>query len=292
MSSTSAAADWKPQVWARLARHPLGMAGTAAGLVVVLAAILAPLIVNDVPLASIGPHGALDSPWLESLLDSGRYPAEHDRYFNCCLLILMVALVLLPFALVARRVWLRHVTDFWSTALLCLVVSASVLWFCLLLPAFHFERPAARYQAVVGDLTLRAPVYAPLVVPRDTPDATTPARHHRPVVAATLAGLRRSLALVLLSTAAAALVGWLLGLIAARAGGALDQLIMWLADTLHSVPALLVVLATLVVLPPALRSPGLLIGLLALCALPGIVRHVRRETPQESASPVVALLVS
>ena len=277
--------DWKPQVWQRVARHPLGMAGTAAGLVVLLAAILAPLICNDVPLVTLGGAAlaSVDSPWLESLLDVSRYPAEHDRFFNCALLVLLISLPMLPLVLIARRLWWRRVPDFWSAALVGLSVAALVLWACMLLPAFRYVRPPARYVAPIGEVAWRAPVAQSLVAtPRTMFDDVSQAPQLvRGPVARTLAGLRRTLAVVVLATALAAIVGWLLGWLAAISGGMIDAVVVWLAESLHGVPSLLVVLGTLAVLPSGSRTAPTLILLFAISAVPTIIRHVRRETRHE-----------
>ncbi|MCZ6728027.1 MAG: ABC transporter permease [Acidobacteria bacterium] len=104
----------------------------------------------------------------------------------------------------------------------------------------------------------------------------------RDLLSRVLHGLRTSLGIALVATILALTVGTLVGLVAAGAGGWLDELTMRIVDVLMAVPKLFLVLAIAATLGP---SRGLLVTLLAATTWMPIARIVRARTVTLRAAP-------
>jgi peptide/nickel transport system permease protein len=85
-------------------------------------------------------------------------------------------------------------------------------------------------------------------------------------------GGRTSLSVGILAVALYALIGTFLGALAGYFGGLTDQLIMRIADTVMSIPSLLMVIVFVSVIGPSLTSVIIVIGLLGWPATARLVR--------------------
>jgi peptide/nickel transport system permease protein len=100
----------------------------------------------------------------------------------------------------------------------------------------------------------------------------------RDILARLLYGARTSLALALLATAAAILIGLLIGGLGGYAGGVTDEVLARLSDFVLVLPAIYIVLALRSVLPLVLSAKvvfTLMVGIFALVGWPFVARGVR-----------------
>jgi peptide/nickel transport system permease protein len=100
----------------------------------------------------------------------------------------------------------------------------------------------------------------------------------RDVFARLVHGARLSLAVAVLATLGALLVGTILGGVAGAAGGAIDEILMRLSDFVIVLPAMYVVLSLRAAMPlvlPAAQVFALVAGILAVVGWPIVARGVR-----------------
>ncbi|MBR7744801.1 ABC transporter permease [Phycicoccus sp. BSK3Z-2] len=96
----------------------------------------------------------------------------------------------------------------------------------------------------------------------------------RPELLQLVMGTRSSLLVAVTAVAAAAVVGMALGLVSGYFGGWVDEILMRIADVMHTIPSLLLALAVLYVLQP---SVGNLVIVLAVTRVPVYLRTARAE---------------
>lgn len=129
--------------------------------------------------------------------------------------------------------------------------------------------------AVVAPLLLQDPNFVDLKAVRKPPSP----RHllgtdqsGRDVLARLVTGARTSLIVGFGAVAVYVTLGTLIGLVAGYFGGAVDQLLMRVTDTVLSIPTLLLVIIFVSVVGPSLTSVIAIIGLLGWPAVARIVR--------------------
>jgi peptide/nickel transport system permease protein len=152
---------------------------------------------------------------------------------------------------------------------------------------FLRHRPAIVGTVILAVIVVGA-IFAPFVAPQD-PTAIDlqlvdqpPSVHHwlggdrsgRDVWSRVIYGIRISLVVGFGAVGLYVLIGTLLGLFSGFAGGAVDQLLMRLTDTVLSIPTLLLVIVFASVVGPSLYSVIAAIGLLGW---PGTARIVRGQ---------------
>ncbi len=174
-------------------------------------------------------------------------------------------------------------------------------------PLLEFRRHfTASRSGVIGlvlvVLLLFAACLAPLLAPHAPDDQMRTAILHPPtwffgsyplgtddlgrdVFSRLLYGARLSLSIGAVVVAQAFLVGTLLGLIAAFAGGMIEALIMRLMDIMLALPTLLLAIAVVAILGPGLFNAMLAV---AIVQLPGFVRLTRAAVLVERSKDYVA----
>jgi peptide/nickel transport system permease protein len=96
----------------------------------------------------------------------------------------------------------------------------------------------------------------------------------RPELLQLIMGTRTSLLVAVLSVAGAALIGFTVGIVSGYYGGWLDEILMRIADIMHTIPTLLLALAVLYVLQPSIVN---LVIVLALTRIPVYLRTARAQ---------------
>jgi len=96
----------------------------------------------------------------------------------------------------------------------------------------------------------------------------------RPELLQLIMGTRTSLLVAVLSVAIAAVIGFGIGLVSGYFGGWLDEVLMRIADVMHTIPSLLLALAVLYVLQPSIMN---LVIVLALTRIPVYLRTARAQ---------------
>jgi peptide/nickel transport system permease protein len=150
------------------------------------------------------------------------------------------------------------------------------------------RRPGAMIGAAIIVFFIVLAVFAPAIAPFD-PDAISrdrraaPSMEHwfgtdelgRDVLSRVIFGAQVSLRVGLIAVSIAVVVGSLLGLVAAYAGGWLDSLIMRIMDVMLAFPGILLAIAIVAVLGPSLTNAMIAIG---IEAIPIYTRTARAST--------------
>ncbi len=152
-------------------------------------------------------------------------------------------------------------------------------------PRRHLSAAAVVFWLSAGLLTLAvaiavlAPVLAPYDPLQQTPSArlASPSAAHplgldalgRDILSRLLWGARASLGIAVATVLISGTSGTLLGMIAARAKGVLEWLIVWVADLLLSFPTLILALAIIIPLGPGVPN---VIAALSVSFLPRFIR--------------------
>jgi peptide/nickel transport system permease protein len=97
----------------------------------------------------------------------------------------------------------------------------------------------------------------------------------RPMLLQLIVGARTSLVVAAATVAISALLGFAIGVLSGYYGGWLDNILMRLADVLHTIPSLLLALAVLYVLEPSITN---LVLVLAITRTPVYLRTARAQT--------------
>jgi len=96
----------------------------------------------------------------------------------------------------------------------------------------------------------------------------------RPELLQLIMGTRTSLLVAVLSVAIAACIGFGIGLVSGYFGGWVDEVLMRIADVMHTIPSLLLALAVLYVLEPSIFN---LVIVLAITRIPVYLRTARAQ---------------
>lgn len=159
-----------------------------------------------------------------------------------------------PSRQVFRR-FLRHRLAVWGTIMLCLIAAVSI----------------------IGPFFLQDPNWVDLKAVKKPPSAIHllgTDLSGRDVLARLITGARTSFIVGFGGVAVYVLIGVLIGTVAGFLGGALDQLLMRVTDTVLSIPTLLLVIIFVSVVGPSLKSVIVVIGLLGW---PPVARMVRAQ---------------
>lgn len=96
----------------------------------------------------------------------------------------------------------------------------------------------------------------------------------RPELLQLIMGTRTSLLVAVLAVAIAAVIGFGIGLVSGYFGGWTDEVLMRIADIMHTIPSLLLALAVLYVLEPSIMN---LVIVLAITRIPVYLRTARAQ---------------
>jgi peptide/nickel transport system permease protein len=97
----------------------------------------------------------------------------------------------------------------------------------------------------------------------------------RPILWQVVMGARTSVEIAVFSVGASAIVGYGIGLVAGYFGGQADNILLRIADILHTVPSLLLALVVLFVLQPSILN---LVIVLGITRIPVYLRTARAQT--------------
>jgi peptide/nickel transport system permease protein len=97
----------------------------------------------------------------------------------------------------------------------------------------------------------------------------------RPILLQLIIGAQTSMVIALFSVGASAVLGYAIGLIAGYFGGWMDNILLRIADIMHTVPSLLLALVVLFVLQPSILN---LIIVLGITRIPVYLRTARAQT--------------
>lgn len=96
----------------------------------------------------------------------------------------------------------------------------------------------------------------------------------RPELLQLIMGTRTSLLVAVLAVFFAAVIGFVIGLVSGYYGGWVDEVLMRIADIMHTIPSLLLALAVLYVLEPSIMN---LVLVLAITRIPVYLRTARAQ---------------
>ena len=262
-----------------------GRIGVLGLLLLAVPAIYAPFIANGRPLAVVG-EGGLSFPFLRHFLAPDSPEVFVDVLFNYLALLIPVLLVL---ALVLRR---RRSLCRW-----CAVVAAILLLIPFVCAKPRMDKRDYRAVAAAGQgRYLFAPIpYGPFE-PAGAPYAPPDRRHvlgcdevGRDVAARMIYGARTSLAVGILATALALVIGATVGIAAGYFRGWFDLGVMRLVEILMCFPTFLLLLILMSSLGDRDfgQSIPIVIAVLGLSGWIGIAFLVRGETLKQCALPYI-----
>ena len=248
-------------------------------------AIYAPFIANGRPLV-VWADGSVTFPFLRAFFAPDSPEVFVDQLFNC------VAL-LLPLLLIACRLLRRHAA--WRWLVVALLTAAVIVPFVLSKP--RMDKRDFRAIAATGQgRYIFAPIpfgpFEPAGAPYAPPDRSHPLgcdEVGRDVAARMIYGARTSLAVGILATALALVIGATVGIAAGYFRGWFDLGVMRLVEILMCFPTFLLLLILMSSLGDRDfgQSIPIVIAVLGLTAWIGIAFLVRGETLKQCALPYI-----
>ena len=148
----------------------------------------------------------------------------------------------------------------------------SVGWLALLAVTSIFVPPFIETEANRQDLTLR--LLSPFQLEHGFAFVLGADSLGRPELLQLIMGTRTSLLVAVLSVTIAAVIGFGIGLVSGYFGGWVDEVLMRIADIMHTIPSLLLALAVLYVLEPSIMN---LVIVLAITRIPVYLRTARAQ---------------
>lgn len=262
----------------RFFREKTAVAGLVFVVLLILAAVAAPLFVNGKPLLIVAADDSFSSPALRDFFAPDAQEVFVEKMFNWLFLAIPAGLVLW---LCLRK----------KKKILCPVLAAALV---LLALPFCFSKAHMSQvdwrKAAVEDASSKyyfAPVrYGPFETSSDT--YAKPSRRHpfgtdnvgRDVFARMMYGARVSLAVGFLATAIELVLGTIIGLFSGYRGGRVDLIVQRLVEIVICFPTFLLLLILMAIMLDygARQSILLVIFVLGMTGWPGLSRLVRGET--------------
>jgi peptide/nickel transport system permease protein len=176
---------------------------------------------------------------------------------------------------IAKRSVLRRLFDSprWAMFVASPLAVASVIWLTFIVVVAIFGPMLVAEQANFQQLRLR--FFPPFTLERGIPFILGGDSLGRPILLQLVIGAQTSLLIAALTVGLSALVGYAIGLYSGYVGGWADNILLRLADILHTVPSMLLALVVLFVLDPSITN---LIVVLAITRIPVYLRTARAQT--------------
>jgi peptide/nickel transport system permease protein len=175
----------------------------------------------------------------------------------------------------AKKSVLRRLFDAprWEMFVASPLAVASVLWLLLVVVVAMVGPSLVTEQANYQQLRLR--FYPPFNLERGFGFILGGDSLGRPILLQLIVGAQTSLGIAALTVGLSAMVGYAIGLCSGYVGGWTDNILLRLADILHTVPSMLLALVVLFVLEPSITN---LIVVLAITRIPVYLRTARAQT--------------
>ena len=261
----------------RFFREKTAVAGLVFVVLLILAAVAAPLFVNGKPLLILSASGGVSSPALRDFFAPDAQEVFVEKMFNWLFLAIPATAILYA----CLRKWKRILCPVLAAALVLLAVPFCVLRSQMTQTDWRKaaqEDPASKYYF--------APVpYGPFETSPDT--YAMPSRRHpfgtdnvgRDVFARMMYGARVSLAVGFLATAIELVFGTMIGLFSGYRGGRIDLFVQRLVEIVICFPTFLLLLILMAIMLDygTRQSILLVIVVLGMTGWPGLSRLVRGE---------------
>jgi len=261
----------------RFFREKTAVAGLVFVVLLILAAVTAPLFVNGKPLLILSAPGGVSSPALRDFFAPDAQEVFVEKMFNWLFLAIPATAILYA----CLRKWKRILCPVLAAALVLLAVPFCVLRSQMTQTDWRKaaqEDPASKYYF--------APVpYGPFETSPDT--YAMPSRRHpfgtdnvgRDVFARMMYGARVSLAVGFLATAIELVFGTMIGLFSGYRGGRIDLFVQRLVEIVICFPTFLLLLILMAIMLDygTRQSILLVIVVLGMTGWPGLSRLVRGE---------------
>ncbi|MDD5727093.1 MAG: ABC transporter permease [Victivallales bacterium] len=274
------------KAWRGFHRDILAMTGLAGVVFMCVAALLTPLLANNRPFLILAHGGGISFPFLRYLFAPDSTETFIEQVFNYTLLLLPPAALIFFFCRKHKRI--RNIL---------LLISATVLLIPFFLTGSRLDKSNWReITAANEDFAVFAPIpYGPYEAVT-APYAKPSSRHlfggdqnGRDVLVRMLYGARVSLAVGLLATSLALVIGTLVGMFAGYYCGVFDLLTMRIVEIIMCFPTFLLLL----ILMSMLKDQGfgqsilLVIMVLGLTGWIGLCRLVRGEVLKQRVLPYI-----
>lgn len=149
----------------------------------------------------------------------------------------------------------------------------STLWLLLILVLAFIVAPLVVEAANHQDITLR--FFKPFQWSNGFPFVLGADSLGRPILLQLIIGARTSVLIAVFAVGISATLGYAIGLVAGFFGGWVDNVLLRIADVLHTIPSLLMALVVLFVLEPSILN---LIIVLGITRIPVYLRTSRTQT--------------
>ena len=261
----------------RFFREKTAVCGLAFVILLILAAVAAPLFVNGKPLLIIHAGGGFSSPALRDFFAPDAQEVFVEKLFNWLLLAIPASLALYGCFRKRKRI-------LWS-ALAAVLVLLSVPFVVSRSQMTQVDWRKAAAEDTASKYCFAAVPYGPFETSPDT--YAMPSRKHpfgtdnvgRDVFARMMYGARVSLAVGFLATAIELVLGTMIGLFSGYRGGRVDLVVQRLVEIVICFPTFLLLLILMAIMLDygARQSILLVIFVLGMTGWPGLSRLVRGE---------------
>lgn len=261
----------------RFFREKTAVGGLVFVILLILAAVAAPLFVNGKPLLIVAADGALSSPALRDFFAPDAQEVFVEKMFNWLFLAIPAALVLYGCFRKRKRIF---------RPVLALVLIMLAVPFCVSKAQMtQVDWRKAAQEDTASKYYFAAVPYGPFETSPDT--YAMPSKKHpfgtdnvgRDVFARMMYGARVSLAVGFLATAIELVFGTMIGLFSGYRGGRVDLIVQRLVEIVICFPTFLLLLILMAIMLDygARQSILLVIVVLGMTGWPGLSRLVRGE---------------
>lgn len=161
----------------------------------------------------------------------------------------------------------------WQMLMASPLAVASAAWLVLILVLAFIAAPLVLEAANHQDIGLR--FLAPFQLDKGFAHVLGADSLGRPILLQLIVGARTSVLIAIFAVGISALLGYSIGLFAGYFGGWVDNVLLRIADVLHTIPSLLMALVVLFVLQPSILN---LVIVLGITRIPVYLRTSRTQT--------------